>query len=47
MHHKSANVILKDSEELAQKKIVRYNSFTTPAGKSREAKVAPSKFFLC
>lgn len=47
MHHKGANethVILKDSEQLAQKKIAKYNSFTIPAGKSREAKVTPSKF---
>lgn len=50
MHHKGAketHVTLKDSEQLAQEKIVRYNSFTTPAGKSREAEVTPSKFFLC
>lgn len=48
MQHMGANetyVILKDSEQLAQKKIVKYNSFTIPAGKPREAKVTPSKFF--
>lgn len=38
-------VTMKDSEQLAQKNIVKYNSSTIPAGKSREAKVTPSEFF--
>lgn len=39
------HVILKDSEQLAEKKI-KYNSFTITAEKSREAKVTPSKSFV-
>lgn len=48
MHHMGANetyVILKDSEQLAKKKTVKYNFSTIPAGKARDAKVTPSKFF--